>query len=183
MKQAAEAEYPYFNHPATDERVDVARSAFVKGGQFVKDSITEDMLREFAEKCRQYPNEPVLNLWEMVAGAEWMASAAPVGEAPKLDYPAAARAIALWLKPYCNEDLAYPDMIAQAAREVAAECERLKGEREALKEWIEKRIRVIDSFIQHSQDVQEKLHLSSKMVGYREVLNKFISLPKPSSNA
>jgi hypothetical protein len=58
--------------------------------------------------------------------------AAPVGEAPLLDYPQAARVIALYLKPYCNEDLAYPDMIAQAAREVAAEVERLRGEREAL---------------------------------------------------
>jgi hypothetical protein len=35
------------------------------------------------------------------------------------DYPAAARAIAVWLKPFCNEELTYPNMIAGAAREAA----------------------------------------------------------------
>ena len=44
-----------------------------------------------------------------------------------LDYPAAARAIALWLKPFCEESLPYPDMIAEAARKQVKAYERLQA--------------------------------------------------------
>lgn len=45
---------------------------------------------------------------------------------PTLDYPAAARAIALWLTEYCDESLPYPDMVADAARKAARHIEALK---------------------------------------------------------
>lgn len=41
-----------------------------------------------------------------------------------LDYPAAARAIYVWLKEFCDENLCYPDMIAEAARRAAKHIEK-----------------------------------------------------------
>ena len=48
------------------------------------------------------------------------------GNSIELDYPASARAIALWLKPFCNEELSYPNMIADAARLAAKTIMRLE---------------------------------------------------------
>ena len=41
-------------------------------------------------------------------------------------YPEAARVIHLWLEDFCDESLAYPAMIAEAARRASKEIERLK---------------------------------------------------------
>ena len=41
-------------------------------------------------------------------------------------YPEAARAIALWLKEFCDPDRTCPDMIAEASRRAASEIERLR---------------------------------------------------------
>lgn len=51
----------------------------------------------------------------------------------KLDYPAAARSISVWLEKYCDESLEYPNMVAEAARRASKEIERLHKEIEALK--------------------------------------------------
>lgn len=56
----------------------------------------------------------------------------------ELDYPAAARVIALWLKPFCNENQSYPNMIAGAAREAAIRITQLE---DALRMVIEADIR------------------------------------------
>ena len=46
-------------------------------------------------------------------------------------YATAARVIALYLKPSCDESLPYDEMIADAARKVSAELEQVKRERDA----------------------------------------------------
>ena len=46
-------------------------------------------------------------------------------------YATAARAIALHLKPFCDESLTYDEMIADAARKASDELERVKQERDA----------------------------------------------------
>lgn len=51
--------------------------------------------------------------------AVWRINKRAFAEADNMDYPAAARSIALWLKPYCDESLPYPAMIAEAARMAA----------------------------------------------------------------
>jgi hypothetical protein len=44
----------------------------------------------------------------------------------RMDYPEAARAIALYLLEFCDENFFYPDMIADAARKAAKEIENLR---------------------------------------------------------
>ena len=46
-------------------------------------------------------------------------------------YATAARAIALHLKPFCDESLPYDEMIADAARKASDELEQAKAERDA----------------------------------------------------
>ena len=55
-------------------------------------------------------------------------------DAVRLDYPAAARAIALHLREFCDESLPYTDMIADAARQAKAEIDRLRASVVAWKE-------------------------------------------------
>lgn len=45
---------------------------------------------------------------------------------PIIDYPAAARAIALYLRDYCDYDLPYPNMIVDAARRANEDLEKLR---------------------------------------------------------
>lgn len=45
----------------------------------------------------------------------------------KLDYPEAARVVALYLAEFCDNELAYPDMIAGASVSAAAKIEQLKA--------------------------------------------------------
>ena len=45
-------------------------------------------------------------------------------------YATAARAIALHLKPFCDESLPYDEMIADAARKASGELEQVKQERD-----------------------------------------------------
>lgn len=69
----------------------------------------------------------------------WLSDLEPLDPTPvqeeeiQLDYPAAARVIALWLKEYCDENLSYPNMIAECARRASKEISRLKSELEELK--------------------------------------------------
>lgn len=49
-------------------------------------------------------------------------------------YATAARAIALHLKPFCDESLPYDEMIADAARKASDELEQVKRENSHLKE-------------------------------------------------
>ena len=49
-------------------------------------------------------------------------------------YATAARVIALHLKPFCDESLAYDEMIADAARKASDELEQVKRENRQLKE-------------------------------------------------
>ena len=51
-------------------------------------------------------------------------------------YATAARAIALHLKPFCDESLPYDEMIADAARKASDELEQVKAERDAAVESI-----------------------------------------------
>jgi hypothetical protein len=44
----------------------------------------------------------------------------------EFDYPAAARALALWLSEFCEETMPYPAMIAEASRRAHAEIQRLR---------------------------------------------------------
>lgn len=53
-------------------------------------------------------------------------------------YATAARAIALHLKPFCDESLPYDEMIADAARKASDELEQVKAERDAAVKCIEK---------------------------------------------
>ena len=46
-------------------------------------------------------------------------------------YATAARAIALHLKPFCDESLPYDEMIADAARKASDELEQVKAKRDA----------------------------------------------------
>lgn len=51
------------------------------------------------------------------------ASKAPPGDGAgeqEFDYPAAARAIAIWLNEFCDIGLPYPEMVAYAARKASA---------------------------------------------------------------
>jgi len=41
-------------------------------------------------------------------------------------YEESARVIALWLDEFCDKKLAYPDMIAEAARQAAIEIDYLR---------------------------------------------------------
>ena len=52
-------------------------------------------------------------------------------------YATAARVIALHLKPFCDESLAYDEMIADAARKASDELEQVKRENNALWTYIE----------------------------------------------
>ena len=52
-------------------------------------------------------------------------------------YATAARAIALHLKPFCDESLPYDEMIADAARKASDELEQVKRENNALWTYIE----------------------------------------------
>ena len=49
-------------------------------------------------------------------------------------YAAAARVIALHLKPFCDESLPYDEMIADAARKASDELEQVKRERDAIEQ-------------------------------------------------
>ena len=51
-------------------------------------------------------------------------------------YATAARAIALHLKPFCDESLPYDEMIADAARKASDELEQVKAEKDAAVESI-----------------------------------------------
>jgi hypothetical protein len=62
----------------------------------------------------------------------------------ELDYPAAARVIALYLKPFCNEDLIYTNMIAQAARDAAKRIEDLQEENDLHKKQLAALWQLID---------------------------------------
>jgi hypothetical protein len=44
------------------------------------------------------------------------------------DYASSARAIHLWLKEFCNENLPYNQMISQAARDAAKYIEKMRKE-------------------------------------------------------
>lgn len=46
---------------------------------------------------------------------------------PKMDYYAAARAVGLHLKEFCDNWIPYPDMIAEAARKARIEIEKLRA--------------------------------------------------------
>jgi hypothetical protein len=63
------------------------------------------------------------------------------------DYPAAARSIALWLKDFCNEDLPYPEMIADAARKAAKEIDRLT--KNPVTQWVKCKDRLPDDGCYH----------------------------------
>ena len=52
-------------------------------------------------------------------------------------YATAARAIALHLKPFCDESLPYDEMIADAARKASDELEQVKRGNDALWTYIE----------------------------------------------
>lgn len=53
-------------------------------------------------------------------------------------YEEAARVIALWLKEFCDYDLNYPAMIADAARRASKEIDRLRsaGEQQEVKDFL-----------------------------------------------
>ena len=59
-------------------------------------------------------------------------------------YATAARAIALHLKPFCDESLPYDEMIADAARKASDELEQVKAERDAAVSWAQKYTESID---------------------------------------
>jgi len=51
---------------------------------------------------------------------------------PRTDYPACARAIALWLDEFCDEGLPYPGMIAEAARRARKALDSERAAKKAL---------------------------------------------------
>lgn len=53
-------------------------------------------------------------------------------------YASGARTIALYLRKYCDYELTYPEMIANAVRRAAAEIEQLQAENERLKTKLKK---------------------------------------------
>lgn len=108
------------------------------------------------------------------------APVAPVAEGEGFDYPAAARAIALWLKKYCNEELPYPEMIADAARKVKQDrdnwvemwrtsCDEIKF----YKQFVEKERKVTKESLQLRQQLQS---LQAENHHLREQLNQTKSI-------
>lgn len=80
---------------------------------------------------------------------------APLASAPTrhLDYPEAARVIALYLEEFCDQELRYPDMIADAARKAAAS---LQSERLA-RETAEQRLALALMELGHVPDPRTKV--------------------------
>lgn len=88
-------------------------------------------------------NEAGDNYGSFIAGYKAALSNSPEQiEAEGLDYPAAARVVHLYLKEFCNEDLFFPDMIADAARKASAELEKLKAEQIEKGEVVYKKVSV-----------------------------------------
>lgn len=50
-------------------------------------------------------------------------------------YPEAARVVALYLNEFCDRDMDYINMIAEASREANKEIERLRGIVYKVEEW------------------------------------------------